>query len=149
MRALRAPGAGSRPRSFFDRLNDWAREAGASGLGYLIYDEAGAGQGPIARNLEDAVVKALAERTGAEAGDALFFVAGEEKVAVGQAGLARDEVARRLDETRAAGTPALIEENAFRFCWVTDFPMYEADPKRANRAFRTIRFLCPKAGCLP
>ena len=146
VRALRAPSAAHRPRSFFDRLNDWAREMGASGLGYLIYDEQGAGQGPIARNLEPDRIEALAKRTGAQPGDALFFIAGEARTAAPQAGFARDEVARRLDETRETGTAPLIEENAFRFCWITDFPMYESDPETGKVRFSHNPFSMPQGG---
>ncbi len=146
VRALRAPQAARRPRSFFDRLNDWAREIGANGLGYLIYDDQGTGQGPIARNLEPDRIEALAKRTDAQPGDALFFIAGEARTAAVQAGLARDEVARRLDETREAKTPPLIEQNAFRFCWITDFPMYEPDPETGKVRFSHNPFSMPQGG---
>src|SRR3546814_7461530 len=52
VRAIPAPGAAARPRSFFDKLNDWARGEGAAGLGYIIYGEDGAAKGPIAKNLD-------------------------------------------------------------------------------------------------
>src|SRR5262249_10623310 len=79
VRAIPAPGAAGQPRSFFDKLNDWARgEMGAAGLGYIILDTDGgkvAGKGPIAKFIAQAALDILVERTGAKAGDAVFFSA--------------------------------------------------------------------------
>src|SRR3546814_6303332 len=71
-RAVPAPGGGAKPRSWFDGLNDWAREEGAAGLGYIVF-EAGGGKGPIARNLEPERVAAIRRATGLKDGDAVFF----------------------------------------------------------------------------
>ncbi|MBV8097061.1 MAG: aspartate--tRNA ligase, partial [Acetobacteraceae bacterium] len=76
VRAIPAPGAGRNPRSFFDKLNEWAREEGAGGLGYIIYDAAGP-RGPIARNLEADRAEAIRGACGLQAGDAVFFAAGK------------------------------------------------------------------------
>jgi aspartyl-tRNA synthetase len=115
VRAIPAPGAGSQPRSFFDKLNEWARAEGAGGLGYIIY-EADGPKGPIARNLEAERAEAIRVDRGLKPGDAVFFVAGKPDVAAKFAGQVRTRLAEELD---------LSEKNAFRFCWVTDFPMYE------------------------
>ncbi len=72
VRAIPAPGAGTKPRSFFDKFNDWAKEQGAAGLGYVIF-EAGGGKGPIAKNLDEARLAGLREATGCKDGDAVFF----------------------------------------------------------------------------
>jgi aspartyl-tRNA synthetase len=72
VRAIPAPGAGANPRSFFDKLNEWAREQGAGGLGYITF-EGGEARGPIARNLEPERAAAIREACGLRDGDAVFF----------------------------------------------------------------------------
>src|SRR3974390_2253641 len=76
VRAIPAPGAASQPRSFFDKLNEWARAEGAGGLGYIVYDADGP-KGPIARNLEPERAEAIRAAAGAAPGDAVFFAAGK------------------------------------------------------------------------
>ncbi|KPQ21378.1 MAG: 'Pyruvate/2-oxoglutarate dehydrogenase complex, dihydrolipoamide acyltransferase (E2) component, and, partial [Porphyrobacter sp. HL-46] len=81
------------PRSFFDKLNDWARSEGAAGLGYVVFEEvdgALVGKGPIAKFIPDEVQGLIAEAAGCKAGDAVFFSAGEKAKAVALAGKARD-----------------------------------------------------------
>ncbi|MHA1108566.1 MAG: aspartate--tRNA ligase, partial [Alphaproteobacteria bacterium] len=115
VRAIRAPGAESRPRSFFDKLNDWAREEGAGGLGYIIFAD-GAGKGPIARFLDAEKTAALKQATGAGDGDAVFFACGEIDKAARFAGLARTRIGEELD---------LLDRDQFLFCWIVDYPMFE------------------------
>ncbi len=115
IRAIPAPGAATQPRSFFDKLNEWARAEGAGGLGYIVYDAEGP-KGPIARNLEADRAEAIRVASGAQAGDAVFFVAGKKETAEKFAGIVRTRLAEEL---------SLSEKGAFRFCWVTDFPMFE------------------------
>ncbi len=124
VRAIPAPDAGGRPRGFFDKLNEWAREQGAGGLGYIAFDGEGA-KGPIAKNLEPDRVEAIRTACGLQAGDAVFFAAGKPDEAPKFAGSVR---------TRLANELGLIEEGAFRFCWIVDFPMYELneDTKRID-----------------
>ncbi len=115
VRAIPAPGAASRPRGFFDKLNDWARQEGAGGLGYIAFDADGA-KGPIAKNLEAGRVEAIRTACGLQPGDAVFFAAGKRDEAPKFAGLVRTRLGQEL---------SLIEQDAFRFCWIVDFPMYE------------------------
>ena len=136
IRAIPAPGAGHRPRSFFDKLNAWARENGASGLGYITFTEAG-GQGPIAKNLEPDKTEALRLRMKLQEGDAVFFTAGKEEEAVKFSGIALTHIAQELD---------LIEKNAFRFCWITDFPMYERNEETGLIDFSHNPFSMPQGG---
>jgi hypothetical protein len=78
VRAIPATGAASQPRSFFDKLNDWARTEGAPGLGYIVFEEEGgqiAGKGPIAKFIPEAAQAAIREKAGIKAGDAVFFSA--------------------------------------------------------------------------
>src|SRR5215210_653896 len=128
VRAIPATGAASQPRSFFDKLNEWARSEGAPGLGYVVFENEGgqlAGKGPIAKFIPADVQAAIADRAGAKAGDAVFFSAGEPAKAAALAGKARVRLGDEL---------GLVEKSQFAFCWITDFPMYEwnEDEKRVD-----------------
>ena len=136
VRAIPAPGAGARPRSFFDKLNDWARAEGAAGLGYIIFED-GAGKGPIAKNLEPERVQGIKEATGLGDGDAVFFACDKEKAA------ARLGAAVR---TRLGDDLGLIEPDGFRFCWIVDYPMYELDEESGRVAFSHNPFSMPQGG---
>ena len=120
VRAIPAPGAASRPRKFFDDMNEWARaEFKAAGLGYVILEEEGgvlSGKGPIAKFIPAPILARIASKANAKAGDAVFFAANKALDASKLAGAARTRIGREL---------GLIEEGAFKFCWVVDFPMYE------------------------
>ncbi|MCQ9155029.1 aspartate--tRNA ligase [Acidomonas methanolica] len=136
VRAIPAPGAGDRPRGFFDKLNAWARENGAGGLGYIIF-EADGGKGPIARNLEPERAEAIRAACGLKAGDAVFFAAGNGAEVVKFSGLVRTKIAQEL---------GLVEENAFRFCWIVDFPMYEVNEETGAIDFSHNPFSMPQGG---
>jgi aspartyl-tRNA synthetase len=120
VRAIPAPGAASQPRSFFDKLNEWARsDMGAPGLGYVVFENEGGklvGKGPIAKFIPEEAQAALASKSGIGAGDALFFAADKKDRAAALAGQARIRIGREL---------GLIKEGEFKFCWIVDFPMYE------------------------
>ena len=84
MRAIPAPGAGPQPRSFFDKLNEWARGEGAPGLGYILFEEEGGalvGKGPIAKFIPAAALAEMAKAAKVKAGDALFFAADASRTA--------------------------------------------------------------------
>jgi aspartyl-tRNA synthetase len=136
VRALRVPGAAAQPRSFFDKLNQWARDEGAPGLGYVILAEGGA-RGPIAKFLDEPRLAALRRLTGAADGDAVVFVCDKPAAAARLAGKARTRLGEELD---------LLEKNAFRFCWVTDFPMYERDEETGKIEFSHNPFSMPQGG---
>lgn len=136
VRAIPASGAGPRPRGFFDKLNEWAREQGAGGLGYIIV-EADGGKGPIAKNLEPARVEAIAAACGLQPGDAVFFAAGPRDTAEKFAGAVRNKIAAELD---------LYEKSAFRLCWITDFPMYERVEETGAIDFSHNPFSMPQGG---
>jgi aspartyl-tRNA synthetase len=116
VRAIRAPKVADRPRSFFDKLNDWARGEGAPGLGYILFDAEGA-KGPIAKFLAPAAIDELKKTAALETGDAIFFVCDKEKAAAKMAGKARIKICDEIGD--------ILEKNAFRLLWVIDFPMYE------------------------
>jgi len=136
VRAIPAPGAAGKPRSFFDKLNEWARENGAGGLGYISFEADGA-KGPIAKNLEAARAEAIRVACGVGAGDAVFFAAGKAEAAAKFAGLVR---------TRLGNELGLIKEGEFRFCWVTDFPMYELNEETGLVDFSHNPFSMPQGG---
>jgi aspartyl-tRNA synthetase len=120
VRAIPAPGAASQPRSFFDKLNEWARGEGAAGLGYIQLEEDGgtlAGKGPIAKFIPANVLADMAKAAKVKAGDALFFSAdAKADRAANIAGMARTRLGRELN---------LIPNDEYKFCWIVDFPMYE------------------------
>ena len=119
VRAIPAPGAGAQPRSFFDKLNDWARGEGAPGLGYVIFEGEGdalAGKGPIAKFLPPDVQAAIVRKAGLKGGDAVFFACDLPDKAAKLAGAARLRIGTDLKLTRIGG---------FELCWIVDFPMYE------------------------
>jgi aspartyl-tRNA synthetase len=136
VRGLRAPGAAAQPRSFFDKLNQWAREQGAAGLGYVTLAEGGP-RGPIAKFLDAGRLARLRELTGAGDGDAVFFVGDKRAAADRLAGRVRIKLGEELD---------LIEPNAFRFCWIIDFPMYERDEETGRIDFSHNPFSMPQGG---
>jgi aspartyl-tRNA synthetase len=136
VRAIPGPGAASRPRSFFDKLDAWAREQGAPGLGYVSLAEAGA-RGPIAKFLDAPRLAALQQATGTRTGDVVFFVCDKPAVADPLAGKVRTRLGDELD---------LVEKSAFRFCWVTDFPMYEWDEDAKKIDFSHNPFSMPQGG---
>lgn len=137
VRAIPAPKTADRPRSFFDKLNNWARGEGAKGLGYIIFDDAGEPKGPIAKHLDEARVAKLKEITGANPGDAVFFACDTPDAAAKFAGAARVKVAEDLD---------LIPDDVFEFCWVVDFPMFEFDEQTKSIGFSHNPFSMPQGG---
>lgn len=136
VRAIRAPKVADRPRSFFDKLNDWAKEIGAPGLGYILF-EGGEGKGPIAKFVPAEAQKALRALSSCEDGDAIFFVCDKPLIAAKMAGAARTKIGQDM---------GLIEKNAFRFCWIVDFPMYEMDEETKKIDFSHNPFSMPQGG---
>ncbi len=137
VRAIPATGAAGQPRSFFDKLNDWARSEGAPGLGYIVFEEEGGaltGKGPIAKFIPAAIQARIAEKAGAKAGDAVFFAAGAEAKAAALAGKARIRIGDELK---------LSDTDQFAFCWVVDFPMYEWNEEEKRIDFSHNPFSMP------
>jgi aspartyl-tRNA synthetase len=136
VRAIPAPGAAGQPRSWFDKLNDWARENGAGGLGYIQFAADGP-KGPIAKNLEPARVEAIKAAANLKDGDAVFFACDKELPAAKFAGLVRTKIANELD---------LLEKDVFKFCWTVDFPMYELNEETGLVEFSHNPFSMPQGG---
>jgi aspartyl-tRNA synthetase len=136
VRAIPAPGAATKPRSFFDKLNDWAKAGGAAGLGYVIFEAAGA-KGPIAKNLDEARLAQLKEQAGLKDGDAVFFSCDKKLAAAKFAGSVR---------TRLGDELGLIDPKKFEFCWIVDFPMYELNEDTGQIEFSHNPFSMPQGG---
>ncbi len=136
VRAIPAPGAADRPRSFFDKMNDWARKEGAGGLGYIIFKD-GEARGPIAKNLDEERLAKIREITGVGEGDAVFFACDKAMRAAELAGKARIRIGNELD---------ICEKDVFRFCWVVDFPMFEYDEVEKKIDFSHNPFSMPQGG---
>ncbi|WP_086826297.1 aspartate--tRNA ligase [Allokutzneria sp. NRRL B-24872] len=111
------PGGASQPRKKLDAWQEWAKQRGAKGLAYVLVTEDGTLGGPIAKNLSDAEREGLAKAAGANPGDCVFFAAGQPNDARALLGAARVEIAHRC---------GLIDEDAWAFAWVVDFPLFEA-----------------------
>ena len=117
VRAIPAPGAGTQPRSWFDKIDGWAKsEMGAAGLGYIVLEGEG-GKGPIAKFLPPAALAELTAKCGLRPGDAVFFSADAKKD--------RAAILAGHTRTRLGRDLGLINDKEFRFCWIVDFPMYE------------------------
>jgi aspartyl-tRNA synthetase len=136
VRAIPAPGTAANPRSFFDKLNEWAREQGAGGLGYVVF-EADGPKGPIARNLEPDRAEAIRLACGLQPGDSVFFAAGKKDEAPKFAGAVRTKLGQDL---------GLIAAGRFDFCWITDFPMYELNEETGQVDFSHNPFSMPQGG---
>jgi aspartyl-tRNA synthetase len=136
IRAIPGPQTALHPRSFFDKLNDWARGEGTPGLGYITFAQEGP-KGPIAKFLDPERIDALKEATQIRVGDTLFFVCGPQDSAEKFAGTVRKKLGEELN---------LIDSNAFEFCWIVDFPMYEWNEDLKKIDFSHNPFSMPQGG---
>ncbi len=137
VRAIPAPGAGAQPRSFFDKLNDWAKAEGAAGLGYVVFegeDKALAGKGPIAKFLPIGAQREIAKKAGLKVGDAVFFACDRPDKAARLAGAARLKIGHELK---------LSKTGVFDFCWIVDFPMFEWNEEENRIDFSHNPFSMP------
>jgi aspartyl-tRNA synthetase len=134
VRAIPAPGTADKSRKFFDDMNEWARSEGHAGLGYVTR-KSGEFGGPIAKNHGQAGMEALYAALGLGPDDGCFFAAGKELPTAKLAGQARTRVGEQL---------GLIEQGAYRFCWIVDFPMFEADEETGKIDFSHNPFSMPQ-----
>ncbi len=127
-------------RAFCDRMNAWAQQQGQPGLGYIFWrEENGAleGAGPVAKNIGEERTEALRQQLGLEAGDAVFFVAGDPKSFYRFAGDARTRVGTEL---------GLVDTNRFELAWIVDFPFYEWSEDEKKVDFAHNPFSMPQGG---
>jgi aspartyl-tRNA synthetase len=155
--AIPAPGGGN--RAFADRMNAWAQGQGQPGLGYIIFREANGatapgtshnllgasgerradveGAGPVAKNIGPERTEAIRNQLNLDAGDAVFFVAGNPADFATFAGAARQKIGQEL---------GLVDENRFELAWIVDFPMYEWNEDEKRVDFSHNPFSMPQGG---
>lgn len=137
VRAIPAPSCADKPRSFFDKMIEFAILNGAKGLGYITYDNDGTAKGPIAKFLSDKQHEALKKLAGIKNGDAVFFSSDQATKAANLAGKVRTKIGQELE---------LIDPNVFKFCWVVDFPYFEWDEDKKKIDFSHNPFSMPQGG---
>ncbi len=136
IRAIPAPNVATQPRSFFDKLTNFAIENGAGGLGYIIFAPEGA-KGPIVKFLTHEKLEQLKSATKAKVGDAIFFVSDLKESASKLAAKIRTYLGQELK---------LINDDSFELCWIVDFPYYEYNEDTKQIDFSHNPFSMPKGG---
>ena len=126
-----------KPRSFFDNIDKWAKEQGASGLAYFTIekDENFSAKGPVGKFFSSAALEEIMKITGAKEGDSVFFACGKISDIEKITSQARDKIAKDLN---------LINENIFVFCWIVDYPMFEKDELTNKIKFSHNPFSMPQ-----
>ena len=138
VRAIKTTKTSEQPRSFFDGIDKWAKEQGASGLAYLTIENNNnvlSGKGPIGKLFSETAIKELMKLCEAEVGDSIFFACGKKSEVEKLSAIARDKIANELK---------LIDENTFAFCWIVDYPMFEQDPVTNKIDFSHNPFSMPQ-----
>ena len=138
VRAIPAPKTSSKPRSFFDEYNNWAKDEGAKGLGYIQIEKNNnklLGKGPIAKFFSEKAIIELVKKCKLKENDAVFFSADIKKEAEKISGVARQKLGRDLN---------LINNDKFEFCWITDFPMYQFNEEEKKIDFSHNPFSMPQ-----
>ena len=138
VRAIPAPKTSSKPRSFFDNYNTWAKDEGGKGLGYILLEKNNnklTGKGPIGKFFSADAIKELANIGNLKAGDGIFFSCDKIKEVEKISSIARYKLGNDLD---------LIDPNKFEFCWITDYPMYQYDEKEKKIDFSHNPFSMPQ-----
>ena len=138
VRAIPAPNTSSKPRSFFDGYNNWAKEEGAKGLGYIILEKNNGnliGKGPIGKFFSETAINELVKICKLKEKDAVFFSSDKVKEAEKISGIARQKLGKELN---------LINNKKFEFCWITDYPMYQYDEKEKKIDFSHNPFSMPQ-----
>ena len=137
VRAIITKNTKDKPRSFFDGIDKWAKEQGASGLAYFTLEKEKeiTGKGPVGKFFSQDSLKEIMKICDAEIGDSIFLACGNEKEIIKILSLARDKIAKDLD---------IIDKNQFAFCWIVDYPMYELDESSKKIKFSHNPFSMPQ-----
>ena len=138
VRAIPAPNTSSKPRSFFDGYNNWAKEEGAKGLGYILLEKNNSkfiGKGPIGKFFSEKAISELVKICKVKENDAIFFSSDKVKEAERISGIARQKLGKELN---------LTNDKKFEFCWITDYPMYQYDEKEKKIDFSHNPFSMPQ-----
>ena len=137
VRAIITKNTKDKPRSFFDDIDKWAKDQGASGLAYfsLEKNEKIFGKGPVGKFFSEDSLKELMKICNANIGDSVFLACGSKNDVEKILSQARDKIAKDLK---------LIDENIFAFCWIVDYPMFELDEKTKKIIFSHNPFSMPQ-----
>ena len=137
VRAIVTKNTKDKPRSFFDNIDKWAKEQGASGLAYFTIEKNKEikGKGPVGKFFSEDSLKEIMRTSNAEIGDSIFLACGKEKEIKKILSLARDKIAKDLD---------IIDTNQFAFCWIVDYPMFEFDEISKKVIFSHNPFSMPQ-----
>ena len=137
VRAIITKNTKEKPRSFFDNIDKWAKDQGASGLAYFTIerDKEIKGKGPVGKFFSEDSLKEIMKICGAEVGDSIFLACAKEKEIERILSLARDKIAKDLQ---------IIDNNKFAFCWIVDYPMYEFDETSKKIIFSHNPFSMPQ-----
>ncbi|MDC0423972.1 aspartate--tRNA ligase [Candidatus Pelagibacter sp.] len=120
VRCISTKNTKDKPRSFFDNIDKWAKEQGASGLAYFTFEKEGqlSAKGPIGKFFSKEALEEIMKKTNSEVGDSIFMACGKQNDLEKITALARDKIAKDLN---------LIDDDVFAFCWIVDYPMFEKD----------------------
>ncbi len=137
VRAIVTKNTKSKPRSFFDNFDKWAKDEGAGGLAYFTFENAGSisAKGPVGKFFSEDSLKEIMKISGANIGDSIFFMCDKKKEVIKILSIARDKIAMELN---------LIDPNTFAFCWITDYPMFEIDENTNQIIFSHNPFSMPQ-----
>ncbi len=126
-----------KPRSFFDNIDKWAKEQGASGLAYFTIEKEDkiSAKGPIGKFFSKEAIEEIMKKTNSEVGDSIFLACGKQNELENITSLARDKIAKDLD---------LIDDKIFAFCWIVDYPMFERDDVTNKIKFSHNPFSMPQ-----
>ncbi len=124
-----------RTRSFFDNIDRWAKDEGASGLAYFTIENGISAKGPVGKFFSKESLEEIMKKTGAKVGDSIFMACSKKKDLERITSLARDKIAKDLD---------LIDDSVFAFCWVVDYPMFEKNDQTNKIEFSHNPFSMPQ-----
>ena len=124
-----------KPRSFFDNIDRWAKDEGASGLAYFTIENGISAKGPVGKFFSKESLEEIMKKTGAKVGDSIFMACSKKKELERITSLARDKIAKDLN---------LIDDNVFAFCWVVDYPMFEKNDQTNKIEFSHNPFSMPQ-----
>ena len=137
VRAIVTKNTKNRPRSFFDNIDKWAKDQGASGLAYFTIekDKEIKGKGPVGKFFSEESIKEIMKNCNAEVGDSIFLACGKKKEIENILSAARNKIAQDLD---------IIDKEKFAFCWIIDYPMFEFDENLKKIIFSHNPFSMPQ-----
>ena len=137
VRAIKTTNTKDKPRSFFDGIDKWAKDQGASGMAYFTIENEKeiSAKGPVGKFFSSDAIKEIMKIMNANIGDSIFFSCDKEKEVLKLISSARDKIAQELN---------LINEDSFAFCWIVDYPMFEIDENTKKIQFSHNPFSMPQ-----